>query len=133
MKLEYRTIPADAGLNIARHQCTNCLSHVDAVAELEIAYLPSFRLCDYCRAELRKLLGGRRTRRPISPRGRRVLAWLAQTPAGCGSLEEIGAATGGYAMNVVKSLLERRLVEHRRPTDPFVYCLTAAGREELAS
>lgn len=110
--------------------CSECQVWVPRAIGLEIAgHLVNLCL-ETCVGELRRQLPRARGRRPLSHKARRVLSWMAQTPAQCGSLANIAAATGGYARNVVSSLLDRGMLEvvNESPdTARAVYRLTTVG------
>jgi chromosome segregation and condensation protein ScpB len=95
---------------LERIECSNCLNEVNDGVLIEVPGL-SLVLCRPCGSELRGLLPPRKARRPLSPKARRVLAWMAQTPVERGSLATIGAAVGGYAYNTITTLVERGLLE----------------------
>ena len=113
-----------------RPVCAACSNAAERVAVLSIGRLEPFKLCMPCVRVLRECLPRNRGPRPLSSKARRVLAWLAQTPAACGSLAEIGAATGGYATNVVRTLLNRGMVQ-RVPAVDATFAITPRGLEEI--
>lgn len=116
--------------------CSECFRLVEHAIELEFRDRSVWLCLDHCVDELRNKLPRRRTVRPLSPKMRRVLAWIAQTPAQCGSLATISAATGGYSYNALRSLLARGLVEqHGGDAESLrgaVFELTSAGLEAVA-
>lgn len=118
-----------------RGVCEGCGQEPGRIA-LRFGRPSTIILGDRCVDELRCALPRRRGRRPLSAKARRVLAWIAQTPAEHASLAAIGAATGGYAYNVVHTLCERALIEpHGGDCDSYrgaTFSLTAAGAAELA-
>lgn len=122
--------------------CDECGGGVDATTEtapvrlLNVVSLTrrQFRVCDDCLEGLRNVIRKQRGRRPLSPRSRRALARLAQTPAESMSYADLAGSIGKYATNVILTLEERKLIERRledlnagRDVRSSRYMLTPAG------
>jgi hypothetical protein len=95
--------------------CAECHTAGVIVSAITFDGGTRFYLCDDCLEGLRRLIRKTRGRRPLSPRSRRALAFLAQTPAKRGSYGDVAAAIGKYATNVIVTLLERKLIELEPP------------------
>lgn len=137
MKRDVVEVGPEAGPRIVRPVCTNCNQIVDRATILYfgISDYP-VKLCDQCLGVLRKILTRRvRPRRPMSARARRVLALMAQTPAEHGSFDTIARRSGGYAYHVIRSLLERGLLEQvaGETIRGGTFALTPAGLEAAAA
>jgi hypothetical protein len=108
--------------------CADCRVSSVVVSAITLGDGRHVYLCDDCLEGLRALIRKTRGRRPLSPRSRRALSFLARTPAQRGSYGDIAAAIGKYATNVILTLLERKLIEQRgEHVKTAEFSLTPAG------
>jgi hypothetical protein len=110
--------------------CAECDTAGVIVSAITLEGGARFYLCDDCLEGLRRVIRKTRGRRPLSPRSRRALAFLAHTPAQRGSYGDVAAAIGKYATNVIVTLLERKLIELEPPGSEVKtaeFSLTPAG------
>lgn len=121
--------------------CDECGGGVDATTDtapvrlLNVVSLTrrQFRVCDDCLEGLRNLIRKQRGRRPLSPRSRRALRFLAQTPAERVSRDALAGAIGKYATNVIITLLERKLIDSLGDDRDATFALTPAGAAAIDS
>lgn len=132
MKLETLT----DSLELGDLRCAECGQPATVVSVLVLAASGwRVRVCDDCLEGLRNIIRKTRGRRPLSPRSRRALRFLANTPAETASYEELAAAIGKYATNVILTLLERGLIlagdrEHVKTSS---FSLTPAGAAAVST
>lgn len=138
MKLETLTDTPELGDLV----CEACLQPAPIVSVVTVGPGTSvrFRICDGCLEELRGLIRKQRARRPLSPRCRRALEFFVNVGKATGReplevlvvYSELAGVIGKYATNVIKTLLERKLIDLEPPRagGPFKaarFRITAAG------